>query len=369
MLTLGIPKEIKPLEKRVGLTPESAAEIVGMGSKVLVQSGAGELSAFTDEEYKNAGADIVETAQEVYSYADVIQKVKEPLEPEFALLKNGQILFSYLHLASQENCPLIKILKDKKITAIAYETLESNGRLPLLAPMSEIAGSLSVAYAAFFAHMENVTDLTAELEMIAEKYPSWPKLLPPGKVVIWGGGVAGQSALATALKLGAQVSVVEKDPARHSSLKKLGADVFFPQESDPRVLADADVFVGSVHVRGTRALQVLTPEQLKQASAGKKKIIMDISIDQGGNFPESRATTYARPIYKDSFGNLRFCVANIPSLCGRGATQALSREVLPWTEKILVSRDAWTHSEELRNAVNIHDGKVMLPAIAEAHKI
>lgn len=370
MLTLGIPKEIKPLEKRVGITPVAAAEIVRMGSRVLIQTQAGVASGFSDADYKAAGAMITPTAAEVYSYADVIQKVKEPLPAEFPLLRPGQIVFSYLHLASPENCPLVKVLAEKKITAIAYETLQVNGRLPLLAPMSEIAGALSSAYAAFFLH-ENaeISELTEKLSAIAAEYPSWKRLLPPGKVVIWGGGVAGQAALTAALQLAGEVTVVEKDLSKHSAIKKLGADVFSPEQNLESVLAQADVFIGSVHVRGMRALQVLTPEQLKKSCAAKKKIIMDISIDQGGNFPESRATSYTDPVFRDSYGNLRFCVANIPSLCGRAASQVLSLEVLPWAEKIVQSLDSWKSSEELRNAVNLHDGKIMIPAIAEAHKL
>lgn len=370
MLTLGIPKEIKPLEKRVGITPLAAAEIVRKGARVLIQTGAGAASGFSDADYKSAGAAVLETAAEIYSGADIIQKVKEPLTAEFPLLRPGQIIFSYLHLASPENCPLVKVLSEKKITAIAYETLQVNGRLPLLAPMSEIAGALSAAYASFFLHEgAESSSLTEKLESIAAEYPVWGRLLPPGKVVIWGGGVAGQSAMMAALKLAGEVTVIENDLAKHAAIKKLGADVFSPEQKIDQVLANADVFVGSVHVRGMRAFQVLTPEQLKKASAGKKKIIMDISIDQGGNFPESRATSYTHPVFRDSYGNLRFCVANIPSLCGRAASQSLSREVLPWTEKIVTALDAWKSSEELRNAVNLHDGKIMIPAIAEAHKL
>lgn len=368
MITLGVPKEIKTLEKRVGITPEAAAEIVRIGAKVLIQSGAGEGSDFSDDDYKKSGAEILQTAREVYGQADFIQKVKEPLEPEYSLLRPKQILFSYLHLASPENCNLVKLLAEKKITAIAYETLEVNGRLPLLAPMSEIAGALSVAYAAFFKRAKINDSVTQELEAIAKEYPVWNRLLPPGKVVIWGGGVAGQAALTAALKLGAEVTIIEKNPALHLGLRKLGADVFSPDQDFTQVLIDADTFVGSVHVRGMRAFQVLTSDKLKQVSAQKKKIIMDISIDQGGNFPEARTTSYTHPVYFDSFGNLRFCVANIPSLCGRAASQALSREVLPWTEKMVTSLDAWNQFKELRNAVNLHDGKIMIQAIAEAHK-
>ncbi len=369
MLTLGVPKEVKTLENRVGITPEAAAEIVRMGARVLIQSQAGAASGFSDEDFKKSGAEILGSSAEIYGRADFIQKVKEPLEQEFALLRTGQIIFSYLHLASPENCPLVKVLTEKKVTAIAYETLEVKGRLPLLAPMSEIAGGLSAAYAAFFKNSPITASVTAELEHIAKEYPDWNKLLPPGKVVIWGGGVAGSAALTASLKLGAEVTLIEKDLSRHLAFKKLGADVFSPEENFTQALLDADVFIGSVHVRGMRALQVLTSDQLQKASAHKKKIIMDISIDQGGNFPESRATSYTHPVYLDSFGNFRFCVANIPSLCGRAASQALSREVLPWTEKILPSLSAWTQFEELRSAVNLYDGKIMIPAIAEAHKI
>lgn len=367
MLTLGVPKEIKPLERRVGLTPAYAAELVRLGARVLIESGAGIHSDYPDADYESAGAQIVYSARELYSRSDVIQKVKEPVEPEFELMLPGQIFFCFLHLASPENFALVKALLKQKVTAIAFETLSVRGRIPLLAPMSEIAGGLSAAYAAFFKNQNAQLPLIEELVSIAREYPVWKRLFSPGKVVIWGGGIAGQSAAATALKLGGEVTVIEKDAEKHFSLKKMGVNVFFPDENFDETLKIADVFIGAVHSRGARALQVLTAEKLRLISSARKKIIMDISIDQGGNFPESHPTTYPHPVYLDSPGNLRFCVPNIPSLCGRPASQALSREALAWTEKMLVSPSAWCESEELRYAVNVHDGKILMPEISSAH--
>ncbi len=371
MNILGIPKEIKTLEKRVGMTPAGVDALSKKGYKIVVQSGAGEGSSFSDEAYRAAGAELVPEIDDVYARASLIQKVKEPQPAEFPLIDARHTLFCFLHLASPENCALLKVLVATGAAGLAYETLEKDGRLPLLAPMSEIAGGLSAAYGTFLKHRPSASgaELSSALQEIAAHYPDFTGLQNPGRVVVWGGGVAGQKAAEAALRMNAEVSVVEKSEERRKQLVKSGAAVFGPEESLSEVFSRADIWIGSVHVRGARALKVMTGEQLKSYSARKNKVIMDISIDQGGNFPESRATTYQNAVYRDSCGNVRFCVANIPSLCGRAASEALAAASLPYTEMLL--REGLPNGAqrpELSRALNVQGGRIMLPGLEEAHK-
>ncbi len=370
MQKLGIPKEIKALEHRVGMTPDGVREITAKGFPVVVQAGAGLGSGFSDDDYRKAGADIVSSLQEVYAQATVIQKVKEPLAAEYPLIRREHILFSYLHLASPENCALVKVLMASGAAAVAYETLEVNGRLPLLAPMSEIAGSLAVAYAAYLLKNPSAKGLTAAFQDIAARYPDFAGLPPAGRVVVWGGGVAGQNAMETALRLKGEVAVIEKNEDRRKALKALTPSVFGPEDIIDKVLTESDVWVGSVHARGQRAFQVISLEKMREASRAKKKVIVDISVDQGGNFPETRATSYESPVFTDSCGNLRFCVANMPSLCGPGASRALAAASLPYTLEILSKGlSSLENASPLARAVNIAAGKILIPAIQEAHKL
>lgn len=368
MLVVGVPKEIKPLEKRVGLSPSCVRSLTQKGVRVLIESGAGEKSCFLDKDYEKAGAELVCGPEKVYGVAGLIQKVKEPQPAEFPLLRSGQTVFGFLHLASPENCELVKVLQEKKVTAIGYETLETGGQLPLLAPMSEIAGALSSAYAAFYRNNPEDKWALPRLETIAAQFPDFADIGDLGNVVIWGGGVAGHAALSSALKFRGHVTVIEKNPARREALKPWAEKVADPCEDLTQVLKDADVLIGSVHVRGMRAVQVLTPQQMAVIGAAKKKIIMDISIDQGGNFPESRATTYREPVFRDTWGNLRFCVANIPSLCGRAASEMLARAALPYTIKLAQGIKEALEDADLKRAVNTQGGNILIPGIGQAHE-
>ncbi len=367
MLTLGIPKEIKPFENRVGLTPSCARVLSEKGVRVFVETRAGEKSGFKDSDYQKAGAEVLGSADQVYARAEMIQKVKEPQEAEFHRLGREQVLFCYLHLASPENCKLVKTLVEKGITAVGFETLETGGALPLLAPMSEIAGSLSAAYASFFKNNPEAQWNLSSLERVAAQFPDLYQTGSPGRAVIWGGGTAGQAALRTVLRLGGKPAVIEKNPERREILKTWTPDVFDPAEVPEDKLREADVFIGSVHVRGARAFQVLTPEKLADYSREVKKILMDISIDQGGNFPDSRPTTYERPVYRDTAGNLRFCVPNIPSLGGQAASEMLSRAALPYTLEFLQGIKAAFKNPDLKRAVNVRGGEILIPEVARAH--
>lgn len=373
MLTVGIPKEIKAREKRVGLTPEAVRLLANQGILVLVEKNAGFSCGFSDGDYFTAGANIVSSPAEIYRKAQIIQKVKEPVPSEFQYFRPEHIFFSYLHLAAPNNRPLLEALLKSKATGIAYETVATPKGMPLLAPMSEIAGALSASYAAYFKHLgpelirgnsiHYPDSFQKEMERIANHYPQVMLDYSPGKVVIWGGGVAGQKAAEFALKMKGSVTLIEKMPERREFLKEKW-EVLSPEEVSDLSLAEADIFIGCVHQAGARAAQVILPEQLKKASSVKKKIMMDIAIDQGGNFPEARPTDYDKPLYADSYGNIRFAVSNIPSLCGRGASEAISRIAGPYSMALAKNfEEALKVYPELNLAINVRAGKIVHPAL------
>ncbi|MBI3307017.1 MAG: hypothetical protein HYZ84_04360 [Candidatus Omnitrophica bacterium] len=402
MLTVGIPKEIKSKEKRVGLTPSFAAELTRQGIQVLVEKGAGGGSGFSDADYEKAGAKIRPDHSSLFASADLIQKVKEPLAPEFSLLRKGQIIFCFLHLASPVNCDLLKALIHSGTTAIAFETLVVDGKVPILKPMSEIAGSLASIYAAYFCSLSSpnvlVGDLdsrqilagmtTSNLESLAGRYPDFPEQFRLPKTVIFGGGVAGTKAAEFALKMEAEVILVEKNEKRREQLSSpnfligdqtlgsrqkhagMTALCVSPTELTEPMLQDSGVLIASVHNPGKRADPVLNAETLARISRTTKKVMIDISIDQGGNFPEARPTSYEDPLYLDSSGNLRFAVANIPSLCGRGASEALAQSAFHYTAALAKEgREVFKKIPELQAAVNVDQGKVLIPSIQEAHQL
>ena len=384
MIKVGIPKEIKPLEKRVGLTPSGVRELTGQGIIVYYESQAGLASGYSDEEYRRSGAVISLSTTELYQAADLIKKVKEPQKTEISHLRSRHILFSFLHLASQEQCELVKALMRSGCTAIGYETLVLNNAHPLLAPMSQIAGALGSGYAGLFRRMGFVrekkiiypSNFIHELELIAAKYPECSGNFDMGQVVIWGAGVAGQMAMKIALPCSDKLTVVEKDVTRCNEIMKIDRtgravlNVIVPEELDVSELSEADIFIGCAHRVGHRAEKVLTPAVLAQTSRQKKKVIIDVAVDQGGNFPETHATTYEDPLYLDSAGNLRFSVANMPSLCGRGASEALTRA--SWHYTAIMARDlrkAFKDYPELAGAVNVERGQIQIEAVKTAHQL
>lgn len=379
MLTVGIPREIKPLEKRVGLVPSHVAALTRLGIPVVVEKRAGESSGFSDEAYQKAGARILPDAKSIYQAAGLIQKVKEPLPAEYSLLRAGQILFCFLHLASPENYQTLRSLMRAGATAVGYETLEVKGKLPILIPMSEIAGALASAYASYFMSLSLISkglkalpeNRLSVLEKIAEAYPNLLPHAPLGNVVIFGGGVAGKKALEFSLRLTQNVIIIEKNSQVKGFLKEQYPEVqvFSSLDTLEHLLSDADVLIGCIHVKGQRALRVMDQEFLGRISTQKKKIIMDVSIDQGGNFPEARAMSYENPLYQDRFGNIRFAVANIPSLCGRFASEALSEQSYHYTLAMADHlEDAFRELPELAQAVNIHQGQIVLGVLREAHE-
>ncbi|MBI4115424.1 MAG: hypothetical protein HY447_02490 [Candidatus Omnitrophica bacterium] len=383
-LVVGIPREIKPREKRVGLTPRGVKRLIDSKIHVLVEKGAGQASGFSDEKYKELGAEIIVDASELYQRANLIKKVKEPYSSELAYLSPHHVLFAFLHLASPENANLIKTLIDRKVTAIGLETMEKEGRTICLEPMSEIAGTLAAYFAGFFRKSVSIQkgsvvyskEFFKELEELAMKYPDFPKNLPPGKTIVFGGGAVGRNAATTLLEMGGEVDLVEKKREKRETLQKefhsYGSRfrVWGLEDNFQASLKEADSWIGCVHVAGERAPLVLSHRDLQRLTSGKPKIILDIAVDQGGNFPGTHSTTYDNPLYLDDFGNLRFGVTNTPSLCGKGASEAIERVTLPYTLLLAQNgEEAIQKSSELRTGLQVFRGKLVNEAVARAHHL
>ena len=380
VLPVGIPKEIKTGERRVSLTPAGVQKLCRQNIPVYVEKNAGLLSSFSDEDYKRSGAVILNDRKKLWKKAELIKKVKEPVPDEFELFRPEHLIFTYLHLASPSERPLIEALKRSKVTAIAYETIEQNGEFKLLAPMSEIAGVLAACFSGIFKNVisvsgKNISGMEqAKVKMVelAAQYPAVPKNLPAGNVLILGGGHVGEGAARTAALMGSSVTLSELLGARRKALKvKFNSEDLKVQLIDPKdqnvyeaALVSSDVVIAAVHVGGKRAPIIVDSALLEKISAKKKKIILDISIDQGGNVAGSRPTDYETPLYLDSFGNLRFSVTNIPSLCGKGASLALERVSLDYTMALAQGLElALNRYPELKTGINIWNGKVVHPAL------
>jgi len=376
MTAVGISKEIKSNEKRVGLVPDAVARLTAEGIDVFVESGAGSASGFPDENYVRAGGSVVSSRQELYKKCGLIVKVKEPQKEEFLLLTPRHILFCFLHLASPEQCGLLEAIVKSKATAIGYETVIKDGGVPILKQMSLIAGGLAMIYAAYFKEnrLPNQDrtvpgDLYERLQKLAAAYPAIPAISSEGKALIYGGGNAGFSAALTAKSLGWEVFVVEAAGGRRKWVAGKGINVLAPDEVTFEVMTAADVLIGCGHSAGERAQKVMTVADLEKISACHKKILMDVSIDQGGNFPDSLSAPYHSPLVYDRFGNLRFCVPNIPALCGTYASEKLSAETLPYIKALAEGQDpAFERMPELKAAVNVQDGRILLEAVRKAHQ-
>jgi alanine dehydrogenase len=356
---IGVAKEIKPQEYRVALTPAGARELVLHGHDVVVETGAGVGSAFPDDSYERAGARIG-SVDEVWEQADLLLKVKEPIEPEYGRLREGLTLFTYLHIAADE--PLTRALVDSGIAAVAYETVETDrGALPLLAPMSEVAGRLAAQAGAHYL----------------EKPKGGRGLLlggvagvAPGRVVVVGGGIVGYNAAVIALGLGAQVTILERSVDRMRHLEEvLHGRVSLLMSSSLQIeesLKGADVVIGAVLIPGALAPKLVTREMIREMKDGA--VLADVAIDQGGCAETSRPTTHDDPVYVVD-GVTHYCVANMPGAVPITSTKALTNVTLPYVEAIAdhglpeaVARDA-----TLARGVNVLDGKVTYRAVAEAH--
>lgn len=357
-MRIGVPREIKDHEERVGLVPSSVAELVHHGHEVLVQQGAGSGAGLGDDQYVAAGARIVATAEEVFAAGEMIVKVKEPLPPERARLRRGQVLFTYLHLAPDRQQTLDLLASG--VTAIAYETVTSPaGTLPLLTPMSEIAGRLAPQVG---AHWLECT--TGGRGVLLGGVPG----VPPAEVVVLGGGVSGTHAATIALGMGATVFVVDRSA---EVLRRLAAQlpglrtIFSTRDALGTILRRADLLIGAVLVPGAAAPKLVTREMVKTMKPGS--VIVDIAIDQGGCCETSRPTTHSNPTYVDE-GVIHYCVTNMPGAVARTSTFALNNATLPFA--LALADKGWKRAiaddPHLRNGLNVHDGKLTCRPVAEA---
>jgi alanine dehydrogenase len=357
-MRIGVAKEIKPDEYRVALTPAGALELINDGHEVAIETGAGEGSAFPDEAYERVGVTIV-SVDEVWERSEMVLKVKEPIAVEYDRLRAGQILFTYLHIAADE--PLTRALVESGVTAIAYETVEIDHTLPLLAPMSEVAGRLASQAGAYFLEKP-----LGGRGLLLGGVPG----VAPGKVVIIGGGVVGYNSAVIALGLGAQVTILERSIDRMRHLEEvLSGRVTLLMSSSLQIatsIEDADLVVGAVLIPGALAPKLVTREMIAGMKDGA--VVVDVAIDQGGCFETSHPTTHAEPVYVVE-GVTHYCVANMPGAVPITSTKALTNATLPYVEAIADHglAEAVARDPALARGVNVLDGKVTYEAVADAH--
>jgi len=358
-MIVGVPKEIKVHESRAAITPEGVSEFVHAGHSVLIQDGAGVASAITNEDFKQAGATIVATADDVWQKADLVLKVKEPIESEYSKMRKGQTLFTYLHLAASKVCT--DALVASGTTAIAYETVEVNGTLPLLAPMSEVAGRLATQVGATALQKPH-----GGRGVLLGGVPG----VAPGRVVVIGGGVAGLNSAVMALGMGADVTVFDRSISRlqyidtvyMGRIKTLVAS----KHAIEREVKQADLVIGAVLVHGAKAPKLVSNALVSQMKIGS--VLVDIAIDQGGCFEDSKATTHAEPTYT-VHNSVFYCVANMPGAVPVASTYALTNATLPYALSLanLGWEAACKNDPNLAKGLNVHAGKIYYSAVAEAH--
>ena len=357
-MNIGIPHEIKDQEYRVGLTPSAAHQLIKHGHAILVENGAGAGAGFSDAEYQKAGATLIDDHAAIFEQSDLIVKVKEPQPSEFKLLRRDLILFTYLHLAA--NRPLTETLIHSGVTAIAYETIEVKGRLPLLEPMSEIAGRMSVLVGGYF--------LAGQFGGNGTLLGGVPGVLP-GRVVVLGGGVAGVNAARMATGLGADVTILEVDLERMRFLDITlhRAHTLYSNELHlMELLPSVDLLIGAVLLPGARAPKLIRRDMIRVMSPGS--VLVDIAVDQGGCAETSRPTTHRDPVFVEE-DVIHYCVANMPSAYARTATEALTNGTYPYIE-LLANKgllQACRINSSLTGGINIMDGKLTCPVVGEAH--
>jgi alanine dehydrogenase len=359
-MRIGVAREIKSDEYRVALTPAGALELINAGHEVAVEEGAGVGSSFPDAAYIRVGAQIT-SVDDVWEHSDMVLKVKEPIAAEYSRLREGQILFTYLHIAADE--PLTRALVESGITAVAYETVEVGRGLPLLAPMSEVAGRLAPQAGAYFLEKP-----LGGRGLLLGGVPG----VAPGRVVIIGGGVVGYNAAVIALGLGAQVTILDRSIDRMRHLEEvLSGRVTLLMSSSLQIAAsveDADLVIGAVLVPGALAPKLVTREMIAGMKDGA--VVVDVAIDQGGCFETSHATTHADPVYVVD-GVTHYCVANMPGGVPVTSTKALTNATLPYVEAIARDglRGAVAADPALAKGVNVIEGKITYEAVADAHGI
>src|SRR2546422_3871111 len=357
-MIIGVPKEIKEQEQRVALLPSAANQLTRRGHSVLVEKNAGLGSGYSDEEYIKAGAKMVDATKEVFARADLIVKVKEPLPAEFPFLRQGQILFTYLHLAASK--ALTEALLKSRVTGVAYETIQIENRLPLLEPMSEIAGRMSVVMGAYYLAKHN-----GGTGVLLGGVPG----VLPGRVVVIGGGTAGVNAARMATGLGADVTILEVDleRMRFLDMTMANAHTLYSNEAHLReLMPNVDLLIGAVLVPGAKAPKLITRAMLRAMKAGS--VLVDIAIDQGGCAETSRPTTHLQPTYVEERVT-HYCVANMPAAYARTATQALTNITYRYVELLadLGLDEACKKQPALIGGIKTRDGKLTLRALAGGH--
>jgi len=361
-MKIGLPKEIKDNEYRVGLTPAGVNALVNAGHEVFVQKSAGEGSGFTDEQYVKAGGKLLDTADEVWKTGDMIVKVKEPIAPEYPRMRENQLLFTYLHLAPEFE--LTKQMMERKVTGVAYETItDHNGKLPLLTPMSEVAGRMSVQVGATYLEKMN-----GGKGILLGGVPG----VPAANVLIVGGGVVGTEAAKMAVGLGARVTILDRDLNRLrqlddiflSKVQTMASSRYAIEES----IAHADLVIGAVLVVGAAAPKLVTRDMLKLVPQGA--VLVDVAVDQGGCFETTHATTHSNPTYYEE-GVLHYCVANMPGAVPRTSTFALTNATLPYALDLANKgfERAIAEDKGLREGVNTYAGKCTYEAVATSQNI
>lgn len=358
-MKIGLPKEIKDNEYRVGLVPAGVKALTQDGHEVLVETNAGGGSGFTDDEYRAAGAKIGGSADEVWGWAEMIVKVKEPIAAEYPRLKPGLLLFTYLHLAPDPK--QTDALVQKQVTGVAYETIVGpHGGLPLLTPMSEVAGRLSVQVGATYLMKPN-----GGRGILLGGVPG----VAPGEVVIIGGGVVGLNAAKMAVGLGAQVTILETSAERMAYLDDVFGNRIVTLASNPYTLAEsvskADVVVGGVLIPGAAAPKLVTRDMIRTMKKGS--VVVDVAVDQGGCFETTHATTHSHPVY-DVDGVIHYCVANMPGAVPRTSTFALTNVTLPYAKRLakMGFKDAIAKDPGLREGVNTYAGHITCEPVASA---
>lgn len=358
-MIVGVPKEIKIQESRIAITPEGVSEFVRAGHSVVIEAGAGLGSAITDEELVSQGATMLPSPDQVWEKADLILKVKEPIAVEYPRMRSKQVLFTYLHLAASKECT--DALISSGITAIAYETVEVSGQLPLLAPMSEVAGRMATQVGAAALQKPN-----GGRGVLLGGVPG----VAPGKVVVIGGGVAGLNAAVIAMGMGADVTVIDRSISRlqyidslyMGRIKTLAASY----RAIEREVISADLVIGAVLVHGAKAPKLVSNEQVRMMKPGS--VLVDIAIDQGGCFADSRPTTHQEPTFR-IHNSIFYCVANMPGAVPVASTYALTNATLPFALAIANKgwREAIREDGALEMGLNVHDGKIFYEAVASAH--
>jgi alanine dehydrogenase len=358
-MRVGVPSEVKDNEYRVGMIPAAAHALVEAGHEVLIQAGAGEGSGIEDSEYRDAGARIVDAATDVWAAGEMVVKVKEPIPQEFDHLRQNQTLFTYLHLAPLPE--LTQLLLDRQVSGVAYETItDAEGNLPLLSPMSEVAGRMSVLMGAYFLERRHGGRGT-----LLSGVPG----VPPGDVVIIGGGIVGLNAAKVAFGLGARVTILETNGERMRFLDNLFGGAVTTLASNHHnllaALARADVLVGAVLIPGRSAPKLVTREMLSLMKKGA--VVVDVAVDQGGCFETTRPTTHSNPVYEVD-GVVHYCVANMPGAVPRTSTFALNNATFPYVQalanKSLV--DAVSDNPGLAEGLNTYRGHITCKPVAES---